>query len=570
MTDRVGGADELVIGHLLGRDLDLSALHRRLASVRLLLIENGPRFVDAPDPDRDGDNAGDRRQICVIRNVEGTVFQPRVDLRHHLFPHRGRRVAVIGDSGGIVVADPDRRDVIRRISHEPAVVSVLSGARLSCNRHVVQIRDAARAVGSGLLHHVGHPVGGLVADGLYLFRLIFVDQLVVVVVNVFVGAPLRPDTVVHEHRIGGRHVPDGHAVAQGADRHGRVVHVLDGQRGYAGLASHELEADGGRELVHQLGCDGIDGVFQRRLDRDDSHIGIVEVQGHPGRSVELDVLPVLDLRVRRYDGILDGRSVGRYGLEGGPRLPSAAGRSVPPEISGLFSDPSAHSDDVSGIGILDHDCGLRLLTGAGYAGYIVRIPVHRIDDRLDLRVHRRNDLVASGKEQQFRSSLGDVLEFGQILDEIVAQRFLEPRVDGVVHHVFAGVENERLADGRVIFLLGDILQFEHLPEDQFLTVLVALSVDERTVHRRIVGDAHDAGRLGQREFADLLAEIIPGSRADPVASVAEIDHVQIQFYDLFLAVVFLVFQCAEDLQELSGDRNVVLVLDVLDQLLCDG
>ena len=86
----------------------------------------------------------------------------------------------------------------------------------------------------------------------------------------------------------------------------------------------------------------------------------------------------------------------------------------------------------------------------------------------------------------------------------------------------------------------------------------------------VVGNADQAGALGQRQLADALAEIGAGRRLHAGAGLAQIDAVQIRFQDLILVIALLQLQRPVDLRHLTLDGDLIIAGDVFDQLLGDG
>ncbi len=86
---------------------------------------------------------------------------------------------------------------------------------------------------------------------------------------------------------------------------------------------------------------------------------------------------------------------------------------------------------------------------------------------------------------------------------------------------------------------GDELGLGHRRQHEIASFLRALAIDERRVLIRILDDAGDERGFGQREVADVLAEEDARRLGDAVqrkrAAIAEIDVVQIELEDLFLA-----------------------------------
>ncbi len=90
------------------------------------------------------------------------------------------------------------------------------------------------------------------------------------------------------------------------------------------------------------------------------------------------------------------------------------------------------------------------------------------------------------------------------------------------------------------------------------------------VEGRVVGDAGQAGTLGQGELGDILPEVVFGGGLHAVAAVAQIDIVQVGLQNLLFLIVVFQLQGGENLQNLSGDGDVVVFREIFNQLLGDG
>ena len=86
----------------------------------------------------------------------------------------------------------------------------------------------------------------------------------------------------------------------------------------------------------------------------------------------------------------------------------------------------------------------------------------------------------------------------------------------------------------------------------------------------VVGDADQAGALGQRQLAGTLAEIGAGRRLHAVAGLTQADTVQVCLQDLVLVIALLQLQRPVDLRHLTLDGDLIIAGDVFDQLLGDG
>lgn len=76
--------------------------------------------------------------------------------------------------------------------------------------------------------------------------------------------------------------------------------------------------------------------------------------------------------------------------------------------------------------------------------------------------------------------------------------------------------------------------------------------------------------LRHRQFRDILAEVVVGSRLNAVAGLAQINGVEIELQNLLFRVILLKFQGPEDLADLTVDGAAVVSGHVLEQLLGDG
>ena len=91
---------------------------------------------------------------------------------HDLLPYLRRGVAGEGHGFGRVVAGPDGAGVVRCISAEPTVAVGGRCTGLAGNGHVAQARFMARAVGRGIVEHIGHGARRILREGLDRLRLI--------------------------------------------------------------------------------------------------------------------------------------------------------------------------------------------------------------------------------------------------------------------------------------------------------------------------------------------------------------------------------------------------------------
>ena len=114
---------------------------------------------------------------------------------------------------------------------------------------------------------------------------------------------------------------------------------------------------------------------------------------------------------------------------------------------------------------------------------------------------------------------------------------------------------------------GDEVLIAHLAQNGSAAIFVILGVDQRIPLRRVLGDAGDRRALADGALIDGLVEIQLRRRLDALTVVAEVDDVEVCLDDLILAVFLFDIDRAEDLSELTGERDLVIVGQVFDQLL---
>ena len=107
-------------------------------------------------------------------------------------------------------------------------------------------------------------------------------------------------------------------------------------------------------------------------------------------------------------------------------------------------------------------------------------------------------------------------------------------------------------------------------KDDLLPGLVVGGIVVGVVLGRIVGDAHQGAGLRQGQLRRLLAEVVPGGRADAVLPAAKENDVQVPLQNFVLGVGGLQLQGAADLRQLPLDRDLIFTGQVFNELLGDG
>lgn len=133
-----------------------------------------------------------------------------------------------------------------------------------------------------------------------------------------------------------------------------------------------------------------------------------------------------------------------------------------------------------------------------------------------------------------------------------------------------GLEFKLFVERLLVLLVGEVALLVHREEDVLLAAFVRLGMGQRVIGAGRVGDADDRRGLGDRQLADVLAEIGVRGGLHAVGAVVEVDGVQIGLQDLILGVAFFQVEGAEDFLHLAFDTHLVVAGDVFDKLLVDG
>ena len=216
---------------------------------------------------------------------------------------------------------------------------------------------------------------------------------------------------------------------------------------------------------------------------------------------------------------------------------------------------------------------MQLLAGAPGGGNVLHVLVHVVHDGLNVGVKAAVNAVAAVIEQGGGRIIADALQLHQVGDHIVNDHFLVVGVNLLGVFLPGAVDKgggDILVHRVDIHLIVDIALVVHLAQDGLLTFLVLLFIIEGIIERGLVGDAYDAGGLGQRKLRHVLAKIGFRRGLNAPAALAEVDRVEIPLDDLLFVVLLFQLQRAEDFRQLSLDGHVVLAGQVLDELLGDG
>ena len=535
---------------------------------------------------------------------------------HDLLPHHdgGVRVRAAQDNlFRFIITTPDHSRVIGRVARKPAILVGGGGAGLAGHAHVAHTRCAAGTVARGILQHIIDIEARLLADGGVALLRVVQNKLSVLVDDLGVQSRLAEYAVIGEGCKRLRHLPHGHAVGLLAQRQRRqrnvgVVLSADGllldKRRNSHLFGQEFIAVHDPQIIQGLDGNGVQGAAQAAHDVAQAAVGSRIVEGPVPVVVQGGIL--VDAG-RSDDPRFQRGRIDRNGLEGGAGGQQAHGRTVVNQAAFLFSHAAGHRDNIARSVVNQDDRRLELLH-ADRLGHVIQILVHAIHNCLRARIIIAVDLVAAGHQLHGGSLLAVTVFFAQILQHVVINGvnivgIIVTVADGVVRRltvravinavlpfrivllgalkaalaadigrlvVGAVVEEHFLAGHSVVFLLGlDVTLFVHLLQDRKLTLAVVLLADIGIVEGGIVGNADQAGTFGSGELRHVLSEVDARRALHAVAALAEINRVEIPLHDLVLGIHLFGGQRAEDLLNLSVDRHIVLVGQVLDQLLRD-
>ena len=131
------------------------------------------------------------------------------------------------------------------------------------------------------------------------------------------------------------------------------------------------------------------------------------------------------------------------------------------------------------------------------------------------------------------------------------------------------MHGERLRHRRFRLLGGDPAELRHAGQHPIAPRLRRLVMAQRVVVVRRFRQCRDERGLRKRQLVERLLEIGVGRRGNPVSAGAEIDLVQINFEDAFLAQLVLDAVGEQRLLDLARDRDLVAEQEMPHDLLGD-
>ena len=448
------------------------------------------------------------------------------------------------------MADPHGARELRGVADEPQVGVVVGRAGLAGDGLVHrQRRRRAAAVGDDTLEHVGRRRGDLGRDRLGAGGGVLVDDVAVAVEDLGDGGGLHVGAGVRERGVGRRHVE--HRDGRGAQ--GQRVDGLEVALDAEGVCDVDdgLRAD----LVDDLRIGGVDRLPGRVLEADRAIAHVVVV---------VDRVPAADadaaVAVHEHRGVharLDRRRE-RHRLERRARLAFRLRGEVPLALVGARA--AHHGLDLAGRRV-DGDQG-------ALEPVVPRVADVLVDGRLGGALHRRADGRLDGEAAVVDGARRELL--AQLAQDVAHEGGVLVGAGRLARSV---VEHERLGDGGVVLLLGDVAAVEHVGEHGVAALEGKVGVDRGVVGGGRLRQADEGRGLGEREVGAGLVEVGLGRRLDAVAVAPEEDGVEIHHEYLVFAVHLLELQGDVGLAHLARERLLeLLVLEhrVADELLGDG
>ena len=191
---------------------------------------------------------------------------------------------------------------------------------------------------------------------------------------------------------------------------------------------------------------------------------------------------------------------------------------------------------------------------------------------LQLGVDSGFDGKAAGVEQLLRLGLRDALLDHDVLHDLVEQCIGEVGGDGA--GLFAAVlfgQHKGLRSAVAVVLLADHALLPHIVHDEVAAVDQVFGVRIGVIVGGVFGNGCNGGALPQAQLADILVEVLVGSRLHTLNGAGKADGVQISFQNGFFRVAAAQAEGAVDLAHLAqctiDAAGTVVIGQVLDELL---
>ena len=273
---------------------------------------------------------------------------------------------------GLIVAEPDCTDIVRRAAGYPAVLGIARGTGLAHQLELAEILALAEISCRDGLEQFAHNLCGILAENSLGLGLRFEqDFRTRGICDFIIAIGLVVIAVVAEHSICRRHFDSSDSVCQSAGCKGRDIRI---RRIIKSCQMERLfhEVIGFVDAEHLRNYSDGHGI-ERLLDSIlDGYLFLASVRAVRILRPELAVLidRVVEDHARPVDIVLLERErIGRKGLYGRTGLSRGLGRSVEAEVAVLFARLSDYADDSA---LIVHD-GCSRLSGGMLGGVCLLI-----------------------------------------------------------------------------------------------------------------------------------------------------------------------------------------------------
>ena len=501
--------------------------------------------------------------VLLVLGLLGLEELHRLSRRDHLIDEigedaGGRRGGRLGLGVVGAVAQPNGHGVLRGHTAEPAVLLVVSGAGLAAGLlTVVGTGRLAGAVVDDHFHAVqrrpGHfPGEHALAGGIGVVH----DDVAVLVLDGDDALRIVMDAAVGHRGVGVGHLERrDRADAQGKARHRRQI---GGDAHGVGHLDHLVDADGKQKANESR----VRRHAESALDGARAVIGLVVVVDGLA-AFQIHLVAGINERLR-IDALVQRRQK-REQLE---RRPGLAARAALARghvhLGALVIVAAHHGVDVAVFGVHHGHGHLE-----GIARLLFLLGRSLLGGSLGRDVQRRDHLQTA--LEQLGGGIG-VLALG--VGQLVAHVAREVGVgQNAGHGGLGGIQLDGLGFHRVGLLRRDDPIGHHAVEHGVAALQAVVRVVDGVVVGGRLRNAHERGRLVQREILGVLGEVTLGGSLDAVGARAVVDGVQVHEQDLVFGVLLLQLLGDVHLADLALEGDVAHLVGqdgVAHELLGDG
>ena len=468
---------------------------------------------------------------------------------------RSRRLGL-----GIVgaVAQPDGHGVLRGHTAEPAVLLVVGGTGLAAG--LLAVIGASRLAGAVVDDHF-HAVEGRpghfarehpLARGVGVVH----DDVAVLVLDGDDALRIVVDAAVGHRGIGVSHFERRDRTdAQGKARHRRQI---GGDAHGVGHLDHLIDAHGEKQANKRR----VRRHAESALDGARAVIGLIVVVDRLA-ALQINLVAGIDERFR-VDALVDSRQK-REQLERRSGLTARAALARGHVHLRALVIATAHQRvDVAVLGVHNGHGHLE-----GIAGLLFLFGRSLFGGGLGLDIQRRDHLQPA--LEQLGGGIG-VLALG--VGQLVAHVAREVGVgQNARHGGLGGVQLDGLGLHRVGLLRRDNPVGHHAVEHGVAALQAVVRIIDGVVVGGRLGNAHERGRLVQREVLRVLGEVALGGGLDTVGTGTVVDSVQVHEQDLVFGVLLFQLLGNVHLADLALEGDVAHLVGknrVAHELLSDG